>query len=279
VRRGRKARGLVARRGSSAAAFGAQNSSPEGGTYVSHFRDPLESPPSAWCAVGCAPRRWRGRWIRRELHLEVRESEQQVQRWKPRAVQLQGRRGGSHGNENGARSTWDQRVDVLAGFAASSFATANVAGGNEGMPEKGDTATFAYNSAPLPSSIASGWSGGSPASVTATITQSSSNDTLTVSDVVAFQLDRAERGQRPGLETLRLGEGPGRKRLLDRKRDGEQRSPVLSLRRGSRGRRGGRRGCPPACRSPWAGSAGRRRRGGRQAPRWSCGRGAGLRAA
>jgi hypothetical protein len=71
-------------------------------------------------------------------------------------------------------------VTVLSGFAASSFSTANVSGGNEGKPEKGDTAIFTYNSQPLPSSIVSGWSGGSPLSVTATITQSSSNDTLTV---------------------------------------------------------------------------------------------------
>jgi hypothetical protein len=72
-------------------------------------------------------------------------------------------------------------VTVLSSFAASSFSTTNVSGGNEGKPEKGDTATFAYNSAPLPSSIVSGWSGASPVSVTATITQSSSDDTLTVS--------------------------------------------------------------------------------------------------
>lgn len=71
-------------------------------------------------------------------------------------------------------------VTVLGGFAASSFATTNVSGGNEGKPEKGDTAVFTYNSAPLPSSMVSGWSGASPVSVTATITQSSSNDTLSV---------------------------------------------------------------------------------------------------
>jgi hypothetical protein len=71
-------------------------------------------------------------------------------------------------------------VTVLSGFAASSFATTNVSGGNEGKPEKGDTAVFTYNSQPLPSSIVSGWSGASPVSVTATITQSASNDTLTI---------------------------------------------------------------------------------------------------
>jgi hypothetical protein len=71
-------------------------------------------------------------------------------------------------------------VTVLSGFAASSFATTNVSGGNEGKPEKGDTAIFTYGSQPLPSSIVSGWSGASPVSVTATITQSSSNDTLSI---------------------------------------------------------------------------------------------------
>jgi hypothetical protein len=71
-------------------------------------------------------------------------------------------------------------VSVLASFAASGFATTNVSGGNEGKPEKGDTAIFTYSSQPLPSSIASGWSGVSPLSVTATITQSSSNDTLSI---------------------------------------------------------------------------------------------------
>ena len=72
-------------------------------------------------------------------------------------------------------------VNVLASFTASSFATTNVSGGNEGKPEKGDTAVFTYSSQPLPSSIVAGWSGAAPVSVTATITQSSSNDTLTVS--------------------------------------------------------------------------------------------------
>jgi len=72
-------------------------------------------------------------------------------------------------------------VTVLTAYAASSFATANVSGGNEGKPEKGDTATFTYSSAPLPSAIVSGWSGAAPVSVTATITQSSNNDRLEIS--------------------------------------------------------------------------------------------------
>ncbi len=72
-------------------------------------------------------------------------------------------------------------VTVLSGFAASSFATTNVSGGNEGKPEKGDSAIFTYSSQPLPGSIVSGWSGASSVSVTATITQSSSNDRLEIS--------------------------------------------------------------------------------------------------
>ncbi len=80
----------------------------------------------------------------------------------------------------GNASSAEFSVTVLSGFAASSFATTNVSGGNEGKPEKGDTAIFTYNSQPLPSSIVSGWSGSSPVSVTATITQSSSNDTLSI---------------------------------------------------------------------------------------------------
>lgn len=72
-------------------------------------------------------------------------------------------------------------VTVLSGFAASGFATTNLSGGNEGKPEKGDSAIFTYDSPPLPGSIVSGWSGASPVNVTATITQSSSNDRLEIS--------------------------------------------------------------------------------------------------
>ncbi|HWA53700.1 MAG TPA: hypothetical protein VG816_05960 [Solirubrobacterales bacterium] len=81
----------------------------------------------------------------------------------------------------GNASSEEFSVTVLSSFAASSFATNNVSGGNEGRPEKGDTAVFTFSSPPLPGSIVSGWSGAAPVSVTATITQSSSNDTLTVS--------------------------------------------------------------------------------------------------
>ena len=72
-------------------------------------------------------------------------------------------------------------VTVLGAFAGSGFETANGSDGNEGKPEAGDTVTFIYSSAPAPSSIVSSWSGSSPASVTVTITESASNDLLTVS--------------------------------------------------------------------------------------------------
>jgi hypothetical protein len=72
-------------------------------------------------------------------------------------------------------------VAVLGAFAGSGFETTGVGGGNEGKPEKDDTATFTFNSAPLPSSIVSGWSGVSPVTVSATIAQSSNNDKLEVS--------------------------------------------------------------------------------------------------
>lgn len=65
-------------------------------------------------------------------------------------------------------------------FAGSAFDTAN--GGSEsGKPEKGDAVTFTYNKAPEPGSILSGWTGGAAAGVSVTITQSSSNDSLSVS--------------------------------------------------------------------------------------------------
>jgi predicted ribosomally synthesized peptide with SipW-like signal peptide len=84
-------------------------------------------------------------------------------------------------DKGGYSSSQSFSVAVLGSFAGASFETDNSSGGNEGKPEAGDTATFTYSSAPMPSSIVSGWSGSSPTSVAVTITQSSSNDTLTVS--------------------------------------------------------------------------------------------------
>lgn len=68
-------------------------------------------------------------------------------------------------------------------FAASAFSTGNVGGTNTGKPEQGDTVTFTFSNAPEPASILSGWSGAAAASVSVTITQSSSNDSLAVSGV------------------------------------------------------------------------------------------------
>lgn len=65
-------------------------------------------------------------------------------------------------------------------FRGAAFGTANVAGGNSGKPEAGDTVTFTYDKAPEPSSILAGWSGAAPASVSVSIGQSSNSDTLAV---------------------------------------------------------------------------------------------------
>jgi len=67
---------------------------------------------------------------------------------------------------------------VLGSFAGGKLETSNASGGNEGKPEQGDTVTFTYDNPPEPSSIVAGWTGSTPVSVSVTITQSSSNDTL-----------------------------------------------------------------------------------------------------
>jgi hypothetical protein len=64
-------------------------------------------------------------------------------------------------------------------FAGNGFDTANGTG-SSGKPEKGDTVTFAFDHAPDPYSILSDWSGGAAASVTVSIADNSSNDTLSV---------------------------------------------------------------------------------------------------
>jgi len=71
-------------------------------------------------------------------------------------------------------------VMALALFSGAAFDTGNVSGGNDGLPEKGDTATFTYSGPPQASSIVSGWSGSAPTTVSVTITQSSNNDRLEV---------------------------------------------------------------------------------------------------
>ncbi len=78
--------------------------------------------------------------------------------------------------------TQEFSVNVLGAFAGSKFDTANGPGGKEGKAEKGDILTFTYSNVPEASTILSSWTGSSPASVSVTITQSSNNDSLTVSN-------------------------------------------------------------------------------------------------
>lgn len=66
-------------------------------------------------------------------------------------------------------------------FKGNDFETANVSGGTEGKPEKGDTIGFVFNKAPDPSSIISLWDGSSAKTMTVTIADSAENDTLSVS--------------------------------------------------------------------------------------------------
>jgi hypothetical protein len=72
-------------------------------------------------------------------------------------------------------------VTVNGPFTGSNFTTANVSGGTEGKPEKGDTVTFVFNQAPEPGTVVSGWDGSGTKSVTVSIADSKENDTLTVS--------------------------------------------------------------------------------------------------
>jgi hypothetical protein len=68
-----------------------------------------------------------------------------------------------------------------ASFAGSEFETANASGGTTGKAERDDTVSFVFNKAPDPSSIVAGWDGSGSKSVTVSIADSSSNDTLSVS--------------------------------------------------------------------------------------------------
>jgi len=65
-------------------------------------------------------------------------------------------------------------------FEGSDFATGNVSGGTQGKPEKGDTVAFTFNKSPEPGSIVSGWDGSGTKSVTVSIEDKSSEDTLVV---------------------------------------------------------------------------------------------------
>lgn len=64
--------------------------------------------------------------------------------------------------------------------AGSAFDTANGSGNESGKPEQGDTVTFTYNKVPEAVSVLAKWTGAGAASVSVTITQSASNDSLSV---------------------------------------------------------------------------------------------------
>jgi hypothetical protein len=66
-------------------------------------------------------------------------------------------------------------------FEGSDLATGNVSGGIEGKPEKGDTLSFAFDQVPEPGAIVSGWDGSGTKSVTVSIADSASDDSLAVS--------------------------------------------------------------------------------------------------
>lgn len=82
------------------------------------------------------------------------------------------------GAGNSRTQTFSATVDN-GPLSGSSFSTAN-GGAIGGKPEQGDTVTFTYSKAPEPSSILAEWSGAAAASVSVTITQSASNDSLSV---------------------------------------------------------------------------------------------------
>jgi hypothetical protein len=66
-------------------------------------------------------------------------------------------------------------------LAGADFETANGAGGTAGKAEKGDMVSFVFNKSVDPNSIVSGWNGSGSKSVTVSIADTSSNDTLSVS--------------------------------------------------------------------------------------------------
>ncbi|HEX5713444.1 MAG TPA: hypothetical protein VFX85_09050 [Solirubrobacterales bacterium] len=84
-------------------------------------------------------------------------------------------------------------------FAGADIETENSSGGTSGKAEKGDTIYFTFNRAPDPNSIVSGWDGSSAKSVTVSIADNSSNDTLSVSGAtigsVALQGDYTNSGK------------------------------------------------------------------------------------
>ncbi len=71
-------------------------------------------------------------------------------------------------------------VAANTAFKGSGFTTDN-GSGSEGTPEKGDSVIYTFNKEPDPYSIVSGWNGSGTKSVTVSIANNSSNDTLSVS--------------------------------------------------------------------------------------------------
>ncbi len=80
-------------------------------------------------------------------------------------------------------------VMVYGPFNGAGFETANVSGGTEGKPEKGDSVSFEFNNVPEAKSIVSGWSGTGTKSVTVSIASGSSNDLLTVSGATIGEVE------------------------------------------------------------------------------------------
>jgi hypothetical protein len=65
-------------------------------------------------------------------------------------------------------------------FAGSDLETANASGGTSGKAEKGDTISFVFDKAPDPGSIVSGWDGAVARTVSVSIADNASSDTLSV---------------------------------------------------------------------------------------------------
>jgi len=72
-------------------------------------------------------------------------------------------------------------VTTYAAFKGEEFEASNTSGGTAGKPEKGDTVSFEFNNAPEAKTIVSGWTGSGTKSVTVSLTDGSSNDSLAVS--------------------------------------------------------------------------------------------------
>lgn len=81
---------------------------------------------------------------------------------------------------NSRSQSFSVSVDNVS-LTGADFETANTSGGTSGRAEKGDTVSFAFNKPVDPNSIVSGWNGSGSKSVTVSIADTSSNDTLSVS--------------------------------------------------------------------------------------------------